>query len=1285
MRIFWLLWLLPLAYAQQQDTLLTWLGEKGGFVHEALEIRPDNPWNPNSRRGVFSRASIPAGTLLFDIPQAALLSTGPPQPGMAVQVFYNDDSHYGTVESYDNNVWTVQTTEAQLLTIQDAANIRPQLGNLQCTTIQRLASELQRGTESPYAPYVLDLMEQSPTQLPSAWSVEGRELLERVLSDTFPPFGLDGYDYADECGDDEKNDYLDFASLLQIQRSWDDVLIPVLDLLSHRNGRLHLNTNHTSVHWSRDVQVYASIDIASGDEVVTSYNFCTDCEGRAYGYGTPEIVRDYGFVEDFPQRWFFDSNGMDIGFALDTVDGQVVVNWLHEGEFVPSEMEYLEQELQRLDHLAYKTGFQTPEQVPPAEWQVIYDYLHASIFALQHALEAIRGCPDETCSLGHTRYDALDTQDDDLPYNIDTCEFARAMEFDGYSVSLETVQTPYQTMELYHHPDTLDTCFQLDSVVQICGCYRPHYHEMVVHYTARFLPSIRRVVWVGGGDSMLLHEIVQYPHLELAVGLEIDQTVTRKSFRHFGTQPHWDDPRVEWWYGDAAKSLVMLPEEYYGSFDLVLVDLSETVMSISVTDGLDIMGALSLLLQPKGILVKNELYFSKMSELFEYTMELNFYDVPVICAQTLILGSNAVDFRTTPPTDHGVDPLWKRFLPAEVDNTTVSFDSWHGYRRNLQHKRPAQDLDLETIPAQQEKSPGILLVLEVEDVTTPNVEAALMQALDRVGMKQLFVVETAMIFDQGYLVARCHESYCGLDVHLWSAFDQLPSLQTALVEALGGRASNRYRVVAGGMFGLPTWQADWQKRGPQPPKEELRDEDPAPVQAMDLSVVVQATVKALGMIPNAKELVALVVCGKDDECPLVRAMQESPVVESVLVVHTCDNVQGVNEYSPDVTSTLYACEQAVVQQLEAAYATSGSKIDVIALDSSVTMVMGQIILRVFQDDVKKYQFTRFTSQSMLVLAPSASIGAQEDWRRNMLDRFRRDIIRIEPAFLVEAYLNSTDSSMKMAFMSSGVPEMFDHLRGVVGIWSNELSLVTDVRNANGALFTFQDDFDPTNFFLPDAYNQTGPLQQWKSQNPRGSQTLYQLEAAAPLYAGDRIMGNFQGEGQMYPGVISSTNGDGTFNIQYDDGDREANVGRSMLQKQGVDASGLDKEAWIQSSQVKTALAASLKIMKDSDMDSAEIHPISGIGEGTILFVFWKGGNLVVLFDGRKHVDLNLYTHEENEVLHEYFKEQLLDQLPMMALTLHDKQPRGSGRVVNFKSDCEPRDTPHWAKTPTQRR
>ena len=174
----------------------------------------------------------------------------------------------------------------------------------------------------------------------------------------------------------------------------------------------------------------------------------------------------------------------------------------------------------------------------------------------------------ETCP---GRHDRLEERPDPLDYD-NTLPCNRVIDMYqtiGYEESL------YQTIEIQYNEENDDRCLVLDGTVHTCASIRPHYHEIFVHYSARFIASpIKRVIFIGGGDSMVLHEILKYPSLELVVGLELDQAVVRRSFKHFGTQPHFDDERVEWWFGDATKSLLMLPKEYYGSFDLVLVDLT---------------------------------------------------------------------------------------------------------------------------------------------------------------------------------------------------------------------------------------------------------------------------------------------------------------------------------------------------------------------------------------------------------------------------------------------------------------------------------------------------------------------------------------------------------------------------------------------------------------------------------------------------------------------------------------------------------------------------------------
>lgn len=92
------------------------------------------------------------------------------------------------------------------------------------------------------------------------------------------------------------------------------------------------------------------------------------------------------------------------------------------------------------------------------------------------------------------------------------------------------------------------------------------------------------------------------------MGLELDQTVVRYSFKHLGASHYFHDPRVQWWFGDASKSFLALPKEYFGIFDLDIVDLlSHIADALKVTESLSLMSAAKLLMKPEdGIIVKQE-------------------------------------------------------------------------------------------------------------------------------------------------------------------------------------------------------------------------------------------------------------------------------------------------------------------------------------------------------------------------------------------------------------------------------------------------------------------------------------------------------------------------------------------------------------------------------------------------------------------------------------------------------------------------------------------------------
>lgn len=73
----------------------------------------------------------------------------------------------------------------------------------------------------------------------------------------------------------------------------------------------------------------------------------------------------------------------------------------------------------------------------------------------------------------------------------------------------EVIQSQYQAISFFTDPKTHDMVMKLDDTIQQCSSYRPHYHEFAVHFPARFLESVKRVLFVGGGDSMVLHEVLK--------------------------------------------------------------------------------------------------------------------------------------------------------------------------------------------------------------------------------------------------------------------------------------------------------------------------------------------------------------------------------------------------------------------------------------------------------------------------------------------------------------------------------------------------------------------------------------------------------------------------------------------------------------------------------------------------------------------------------------------------------------------------------------------------------
>ena len=722
------------------------------------------------------------------------------------------------------------------------------------------------------------------------------------------------------------------------------------------------------------------------------------------------------------------------------------------------------------------------------------------------------------------------------------------------------------------------------------------------------------------GDGMLLHEMLKYPSLELAIGLELDQKVTRWSFKHFGSQPHWDNDKVQWWYGDAAKSLLMLPKEYFGSFDLVLVDLSETVMSMKVTKELDIMAALSLLIKPDGIFVKNELYFEKLNHLFKHTIQVNYYDVPAICSQTMVFGSNAVDFIHTNLTDHGVETLF-----SQLDELDTTFELVHDYKNNHEAKRLCKDAQEEKEPEEQEASPGIVMIVEIENtmeglVTPDDLEKVMIPALKAKNLHVLEMIKSGngasavlvAVLEEGYIVARSWPGhrYCAFDIHLWTKFDEQDSIKLELMKALGAttESTSSFRIVAGGIFGIEGWLNDFKSVGPVYTQECNGPVEPIR-RPMEESLVHSLVAKTMNELSKGNAAPCLVLCGPESQsCGLAEVASDIASISNILVLSTCSSIDLSTQATEDVANFQYACEKEVFEKMEAFVASNG-RIGAILVDPDVSFQMLQVMNKVLSR--RRYVDSLLVEVGPSIVAPI--LESSQKWRKIFLDHFRSIYDFDSDVHIAEIVYNTTDSTIELASFSFSTGDFMVEMEEFVQSVQEDTGIVGEIRLLSDGRFDYQgDDWMPSQFFGPEAYDQTGPLAQWMSQQPTGHQAVIQL-----------------------------------------------------MKKKGSKLAKSDAKVLLENALAKLEIKATT-------------HEFPDLGDGAVVVALWSAGHVVVLFDGRSNISINLFIYEEDLKFAEKFYNSFKEDNKALDLALYDEMPRGYGRVVNWSNDIGERETPHWA-------
>ena len=717
---------------------------------------------------------------------------------------------------------------------------------------------------------------------------------------------------------------------------------------------------------------------------------------------------------------------------------------------------------------------------------------------------------------------------------------------------------------------------------------------------------------------MLLHEALKYPSLELVVGLELDQVVTRKSFKYFQTQPHFDDDRVEWWFGDATKSLLLLDKDYWQSFDLVLVDLSETVMSMSVTKELDVFDALGLLLKPEGVLVKNELYMDEMSEVFDFTQQI-YYDTPIICGQAMVYASNTVDFFAHETKNHDVEALLYTPL-VDKDN---HLDYLHDYRKNDAKAQGKCD-DLEKYekkdpPIEQEYAAGIIDIVNAENTDVAlddgvKITERIKAAIEAQGFSLLSNPVFAngavyVVMKEGYVVARLwpDKKYCAFDINVWGNFHKLKSLQAAVVDAVQSKTVSAYRVVVGGMYGSSTWKEDHGIIGPKIIQSRNCNGPPTSTDMTTTAKeMIEVALEGSLVLAQKSKLKSVAFCGVEGkaDCLAADLLVDNKDVKSVDKIFAC---AGLDEAEAVPDEDMFDCEIKTLAKLKSLVSTSAkSKLDLLVVDANVPYRMVQVLHSIFGTARDRQALIR---KKNMFIALSTNPG-EERWRQQFLDRYRKQH-KMDPVSLVHVLLRGGKDSVGFGFVSCGNEDMVYDLESYVSKVdesfkeSGKEEVVVELQTMVGGDFPYNEEFDPKLYVHQD-YDDKPGLVQYSQQVPLGRQNIFQL---VPTGSG-----------------------------------------------------GLE----MSKTKLNQTLAAGIKILK---LEVQSQYEFAGVGDGVVQIYVCEEGSVIGIWDGKNHVDVNFFTYDERPGGPELFIDSVIKFTDGKAMAaLRDDQPRGIGRVINFPSD-----------------
>jgi len=279
--------------------------------------------------------------------------------------------------------------------------------------------------------------------------------------------------------------------------------------------------------------------------------------------------------------------------------------------------------------------------------------------------------------------------------------------------------------------------------------------------------------------------------------------------------------------------------------------------------------------------------------------------------------------------------------------------------------------------------------------------------------------------------------------------------------------------------------------------------------------------------------------------------------------------------------------------------------DLVVVDSSTSYEMFQILNSILSRDDFRKSIIRETNVFMVW-----SMNAEEEeYQRYFLDRYRKQH-EWDPIARAEIWMQDGTQALEFGVLSTEdkkvVYNLADVEANIKARFKGIENVFIEMRGIYGGLYEYKDVYEPHEFLQSDYDTEEG-YQHYFDQNPVARHMVVQLEEEE------------------------------------------------------------SKTLIANKDSLNVALAKSLEAV---DFDCTTRFSFTGMGDGAVMMCLNpRIGSTVLVWDGRKHVDISFYVLGESEHEPKEFVRAFLHGMDkQLRVALRDDMPRGTGRVVNFASD-----------------